>query len=104
MSDVETVALPAGWEAVTSRTTQKVYYENVHTGETQWDFPCGDGPSVQAAKQERLSGKDSQPLEPIPDGWTSDVSRTTGIRYYVNLVTNESQVHRAVPQLRFAPC
>jgi peptidyl-prolyl cis-trans isomerase NIMA-interacting 1 len=32
-------SLPTGWEARHSKTHDKVYYLNVHTGATQWDVP-----------------------------------------------------------------
>ena len=66
--------LPNGWAIHVSTTTGDTYYENMNTGETQWDFPT------------------QEPEEfPLPDGWAIHISNTTGRRYYENLFTGENQ-------------
>ena len=66
--------LPKGWATHVSTTIGDTYYENMNTGETQWEFPT------------------REPEEfPLPDGWQTHVSKTTGRRYYENLLTGENQ-------------
>lgn len=42
--------LPKGWEKRVSRSTQQIYYLNVHTKESQWDKPTQDASPKDSEK------------------------------------------------------
>jgi uncharacterized protein YbdZ (MbtH family) len=88
-------ALPPGWTAALSTTTGEKYYVNSVSGETQFEFPEGpaDGleedslSAVGVAGPRRTVSKD----KPLPPGWDTATSRSTNQKFYVNIVTGESQ-------------
>jgi len=43
--------LPPGWSVRTDQATQREYYINEHTGESQWEFPSNPAPTQPRAPQ-----------------------------------------------------
>ena len=83
-------ALPPGWEVATSRSTGEVYYVNDATGESTFERP----PSADATADSSIGGggqeEEEQQEEPLPEGWESARSESTGEVYYVNTASGES--------------
>jgi hypothetical protein len=65
-------AVPAGWSAHTS-SSGEVYYHNVASGISQWNWP-----------------------EELPNGWEAALSKSTGAVYYINTHTFETQYARPI--------
>jgi hypothetical protein len=87
-------ALPAGWTMAISTSTGEPYFVNSVSGETQFEFPDGPAegaeepvapPAPAAPASEAAKGK------PLPAGWDIATSRTNNQKFYVNMVTGESQ-------------
>lgn len=73
MSDIQ---LPHGWKVFFDIGTQKKYYFNTLTNQTQWDEPKN---VLTAEKRVNLSPE-----------WVEKVSKSTGVLYYYNKKTGQS--------------
>ena len=88
-------ALPPGWTAALSTTTGEKYYVNSVSGDTQFEFPDGPAEGMEDESlgatgiggPRRTVSKD----KPLPPGWDTATSRSTNQKFYVNVVTGESQ-------------
>jgi uncharacterized protein YbdZ (MbtH family) len=88
-------ALPAGWTAALSTTTGEKYFVNSVSGETQFEFPEAPAEGMEevgltspgVSGPHRTVSKD----KPLPPGWDTATSRSTNQKFYVNVVTGESQ-------------
>lgn len=76
--------LPPDWIRVLSRSSGKMYYCHLPTGQTTFMKPEESG--GQAASNPQVGSNEN-----LPPGWCRMVSRTTGKPYYWNSVTHESQ-------------
>lgn len=68
-------SLPAGWKAVTDKSTGDTYYYNRTTKATQWTRPIGE-------------------KYQLPRGWREIVDKLTGKKYYYNKSLNKTQWHK----------
>lgn len=75
------VGLPAGWEPLISRSTDKVYYYNKNTGNKQYERPAED-PRIVAA---RIG---------LPTPWEAHISNKHNIVYYFNPINQTKQWER----------
>lgn len=75
--------LPIGWERHISTTTGHMYYENLETKITQWEFPLGTDLDI-----------------PVPDGWERKVSQLCKQVYYINKDTKKSQWEYPTKELK----
>lgn len=85
-------ALPAGWSMALSTSTGEPYYVNSVTGDTQFEFPSGpvDGVEEPVAPPTAPSSNDTTNVD-LPAGWDIATSRANNTKFYVNMVTGESQ-------------
>ena len=86
-------ALPAGWTAALSTTTGEQYYVNSVSGETQFEFPDAPAEGMDTGAEQSSGGakRTVSKDRPLPPGWDTATSRSTNQKFYVNVVTGESQ-------------
>jgi len=82
-------SLPPGWLRITSKKTGEIYFFNKQTQESTFDFPKSEVVPVQAAPAQATPA-----LAPLPEGWTEQVSKSTGKSYYFNAAKRKSQFER----------
>lgn len=78
-------ALPEGWIEQFDLSTNKKYYANTTTGETQWTPPT---PTVSAPAAAPSPVSSSAGL---PEGWMEQSDPSTGRKYYCNTKTGQTQ-------------
>jgi len=94
-SPLQNGKLRAGWQSDIDPETQEKYYYNEGTGESQWHTPHKDsrnaprGPSsvFSPVPQSITSYRSAKPVE----GWHQAVDPATGVKYWFNPNTLESQ-------------
>jgi hypothetical protein len=111
--------LPPGWTTQKSRSTGRVYYCNLSTGQSTFDrndpmipkvaakapapapapVPAAARPSAVVTPQKKPATSAASADDPLPPGWTTQKSRSTGRVYYCNLSTGQSTFDRNDPMI-----
>ena len=103
--------LPTNWIRMYSRTTGKMYFYNVDTGQSKVEEPsCSQtAPSISISQPSAsltslvpVTPSRSSPSEgwkPLPANWSRVRSKTSGKEYFYNNITGESQVEEPTSTL-----
>lgn len=79
--------LPPGWITDIDEASGTPFYYNELTGESQWEPPHQDARNTYAQEDY----KQEEEVQQLPPGWTTDLDKESGMRYYYNDQTGESQ-------------
>ena len=119
LGGTDSAALPAGWSTAVSNSTGLTYFVNDYTNATTYDRPTepalpdedGEDFDPMEAENEAVGADSSQAAElteqdassaalggtdsaALPAGWSTAVSNSTGLTYFVNDYTNATTYDR----------
>ena len=94
-----TLSLPAGWEEARSRSSGEVYYRNLFTGESTYDFPTypADAGNLVPDQRDELTSAGSWRAEERTDNADTDVGLTASGRFDSSATTEDTGATNDIP-------